>query len=217
MKKFIAFALFFAISLSLLSGCSGDPADTPVSNPGSNGDDGVVTETQDAFVVLPSQLISLEDAARLLGEEMTADEDKYDAVESGLTGKARGVYHTADESNSIFIFQIVVYQDSLLDKVLIDSMGGTKGQGNRNRANGLESETAEEIEGIGDWAYIDGLKKLMAEVNIGYGDYFLTLITTGTPKDSDFETYGDDHAAWRKEVLIEAGKLAVEHLKEILK
>ena len=231
-KKVLTILLLAVLSLALLAGCSGEGNSNSESNSSNSSNtpstennsgnssssetdsrnDTNDTASQDADVILPSQLITLEDASRLLGEDVEVDEEKYDVIDT-LDGQAHIVYNVI--ASPLSKLQVYFYQDALMDPARVTRTGGAKGRGERSRSEIENLETAIQIDGIGDWAYIDGLDKLLASISIGYGDYYMQITTNGKPADSDYSIYSDEHAAWRKDILTEAGKLAVERIKSL--
>ena len=217
MKKLIACALVLVLSLSLLAGCgsgggssnsggvstSTSPASTPATDNGNDADANLGEN-----VILTSQLISLEDAKRLLGEGMEVNENVNDLVT--VTNAMQISYQ---DTVNLLTLGIMFYQDALLSEWQLNN-GGAKGIGDEHRLGIYEydSDGAAEVEGVGDWAVVD-VYVPTPEIRIGCGDYYMVITQTG--RLADLSGQGAT-AAWKTEILIEAGKLAVERLEAII-
>ena len=211
MKKLTVITLVLVLAFSLLSACGGNSTsssnnDTPATDSGENGNNANTTANKDAEGhIKPSELISLEDATHLFKEEAKVYKDDYDnyydKVES-LYKKITTKYDAKNES-SMGLLQVFVYWSSNKPfKADLEKQ--------------VEEGTAIKVDGIGDWAFLSNLDKLVASITIGYGDYIVDISTSGKPNDSDYKPYSDEHVAWRKEFLVEAGKLASERMKTLV-
>ena len=221
MKKWITLALVLVLSLSLLAACGGCSSNSSSNSENSNTTPPASTTATDSGndahsanlgknVILPSQLITLDDAKRLLGEGIEVNENFNDTVT--VTNAMQIEYF--DTENQVGL-GILFYQDAVLDEWQL-SQGGAKNIGEERKAGIIEeSESAVQVEGIGDWAV---LNVYVAEtmIRIGYGDYYIQITSRGRPSDIDFSVQGAV-AAWKTEFLTEAGELAVERLKAITK
>ena len=222
MKKLTVITLVMVLALSILSGCSGgnnnsgsgnttpsnsDNNDTPASDSGGNGNNTNATANKDANGhIKPSELISLEDATRLLGEDAKVYKDDYD----NYYDKVETIYkkittkYDAKNNSTMGLLQIFVYWSS--NKPFKADLEEKEEEG-----------TAIKVDGIGDWAFLSDLDKLVASIMIGYGDYIVEIATDGKPNGSDYKQYTDEHVAWRTEFLTETGKFAAERLKALVR
>jgi len=235
MKKLIAIMLTLILAISMLTACgggskpsngnsSGNSSNTPPASTNSGGNSGGGSNAntpaqQNTEIIKSSELITLEDAARITGVDMIVK--KIDKVETMSPGEVKTQYDT----DSMLFFTIDLYQDAAYDlsnsthKSLLDS-GGAKSYGETLRVayenNPLEIKAYKDtlpIEGIGDWAYIWGSSK--DSISIAYGDYFIIITIYSTPKGSGFSD--EEKIEWHIEKLTEAGKLAVERLEALIK
>lgn len=220
MKKILAITLILILAFSLLTACGdngGGNSAPPTSTNGGGGNSTNSPAQQNADIIKSSEIITQEDTARILGKDVTVD--KLDE----MNPMTPGAVHTSYGSTGVTIaLSITLYQNAALDlsnsthKALFD--GGGIGSTNGGVRNQYEKGTIVEaipVEGIGDWAFISGLgKKVSTSIDIGYGDYRIFISTTIIPEGSKL---GDETTlALRKEILTEAGKLAIERLEAII-
>ena len=220
MKKIISFALIVLLVLSLMAACGGNNESAPPANnvesaaPEENAGTAPAPVSE---IIKPSQLISRADAEILVGQSMS--DYKIDTVEEEGPGSMRTIY-ISDE----YMFQIAIMQDALLDenddmdKLYIDQ-GGVRAFINNLRdsrvKNLFELETIP-VEGIGDGGFLVDQNGLgFWAIELFKGDYFVNITITYDPPTT--HTRGEaEESAWRKEMLFEAGKLAIERLEAIL-
>ena len=220
MKKALALVVALLLTLSLLAACGGNSGgNTPPTESAASA-----PAQQDTKVIKPSELITLEDAERMLGIDL----DVYGELdEAEQLGGLRTVYHFDDGAlhpSPTYMFQINILQNELLDENdLLDKQ--MKAQGgisffNNGLKEGIELITGEEdpmktiwIDGIGDWASIR--RSPIHTINFAYGAYSLGVTITG--QATDVSRGKEEESAWKVEKLIEAAMLAVERLEAIVK
>ena len=216
MKRLLAIALVLLLALFTFTACGGG------SGSGNSGGGSAATTTEDsdsdsdskessdnssadagygADVILASQLITLEDATRLLGEEAKCD--KKDAKSSSFL---HTVYCAID--NEMYMIQIQFYQDALMDDIQKQALGGAKGFGETIRKQVEDPETTVQIDGDWDWACIE-----RASMYIGYNDYFIILTRSGRPAGSNFSVEEADE--WGVGFLTEIGEHVLGRLKAL--
>ena len=221
MKKILEIALTILLALSMFTSCaanagnkpanmqtstpsakSGDPASTPVAD---KGDEAKASADKKAEVIYASALLSMEDAAKILEAEMfdaNFSGNKIDKAGSSVGSSAKNIeceYWTDGCS-----VNITLYQD---EADYIRMMSGIVDRQIENPPKETIS-TYTALEGIGDKAYISQMINGGAStVGIFYGDYYLTVTMLGNSTVDD---------AWKQEKATECGKLALEHLKEVL-
>lgn len=233
MKRIITLGLVLLLTLSLLSACgSNDSGNAPANSPPAENNAPVSDEEkdtstpakQDIGVIKPSELITLEDAGRILGIDLEVY-GELDAAEQ--FGGLRSVYNYDDgkiHPSPTYMFQINLYQNELLDeKSLLDYK--MKAQGgisfyNNSLKEGIELIAGEEdfmkaiwVEGIGDWASI--ARSPIHTINFAYGTYSIGVTITG--QATDVSRSKEEESAWKVEKLVEAAMLAVERLETIVK
>ena len=212
MKKIFAIALIAILALSLLTACG----DNSGGDTNSGGD-----SKQDAGVIKASELISLEDAARILGQEVAVDEKKNDKIDKMTPGSIEILYDSIDTS-SIRYISVTLYQNALLDpnslagKGLLDT-GGISSYNARIKTDRESKEGALVIDGVGDWACItawESMGRRVGTIEIAYGDYCIAVTINGSP---NYETASEEETvAWQNGKLTDAGKLALERLAAIV-
>jgi len=233
MKKILALGLVLLLTLSLLTACGGNnsnsgngnntgdsatpassDADSNGSEPASNDTEGETDNSSPKAikdVIKASALISLEDAAAMLGQDMTESKP----FERHFVDEAR--YKGEDFSFSVSLLQEVLHdkdndlENNLLKNgwaVYLQKMEGAYAKNNQNQniiqISGISGTSyLQEGEGFGQWL-----------LHIFYGDYYIILVlghNTGVDRVD-----GEDEVAWKHEKLTEAGKLAIERLKAIV-
>ena len=180
----------------------------------------------DAKTIKSSKLITQEDAGRILGvDSATLNAKKIDEIKPTKPWAIQTLY---DKFGVAGFLSITLYQDAQLDMSKTASKGwmqsgGAAGYGKLVRKNDEknEKEIVISVEGIGDWAYLNG-KGLSSDstisttnMYIAYGKYFIFLQKNGLPPGNKFSE--KEKIEWNKKVITEAGKLAVERLKALTK
>ena len=203
---------------------SSSAATPPASDSGSSsssGNDAADAVNQNADVILPSQLITIEDAERILGLELVVDEKNNDYFEPLSFGDIHTQYKNA--GGGMGFFTIRVRQDAALDltnstqKRFLE-VEGTKGYAETIRVE-REKEIAEgkarKIDGLGDWAYLHYMMSgTVSCMTITDGDYYIFMQhTVKEPADLSDE----EKLEWRDDRILELAKLAVERLDAIVK
>ena len=240
MKKILALVMVLLFTLSLLTACGGDSggksdsgnSDAPASESDSENsaspapapddvNDTTGSAAQDTRLIKPSELITLEDAGRILGGDVTVSEKKNDIIEPELAGAVQIQYKS--NAASIYYMTICLFQDAAFDatrtqdKVLLDQ-GGTANYNATIKPYREQKEDAVLIDGIGEWACISGFHSVDSSavhtLEICYGDYCISITMVGWPKDNSFSD--EEKIAWKTEKLTEAGKLAFERLEAII-
>ena len=232
MKKWIAFALVLVIALSLSAGCGGGGGSNSGSSPGSSSTPGSGSESSNSAstppastpqtdsgnnananlgknVILASQIITLEDARRLLGEGIEINENLNDTV--FVTNAIQIEYFDAENKVGL---GVMFYQDAMLSEGQMKS-GGAKSIGEASKEEFEKTQGVVQVEDLGDWAILN-VNVPDPMIKIGYGNYYIQITSRGTPDYSNFSKPGDI-AAWRTELLKDAGKLAAERLEAIVK
>jgi len=231
MKKILSFTLIFLLALSLLTACGGnsDNSNSPgsgentLSTPSGGNSNNTAPANQDTRVIKSSELITLEDAGRILGMDLVV-KDELDTAEQ--FGGLRSVYEYDDgerHSSPTYMLQINIKQNELLDeydsldKKLKDN-GGISFSIDSLKS-GYETIYAENdvfktlwVEGIGDWACIN--RSPIHTINIAYRNYSIGVTITG--QATDVSRSKEDESAWKVEKLLDAGMLAIERLKAIV-
>ena len=249
MKKVTALILTIVLAISLLTSCGGKSdsktgtassapktsssansstapsnSSAPPASSDNGGNSGGGNDTnspaqQTGVVVKASELITAEDATRILGTDMAVSVDS-NGVEKDLDkreypGSLRTVYDASDIM--MFMLQVCIRQNALLDKDIpfeeaIINRGGISSFSGEIKQQYENAENTITVEGLGDWA---GIVSIVGKtLYIVHGDYFLELTITGRVDKSRSD---EEDAAWKIEKLTEAGKLAVERLEAIIK
>jgi len=238
MKKLIVFALVMILAFSLMSGCGGNSSNSgnnmPSSTPGNSnnstspasdngGDNNTSTPAkQDTRIIKASELITLEDAGRILGGNVTVNEKSDDEIDPLAFGRITTIYNS-DAGSVPYYISIGLYQNATLDenntahKHFLDK-GGIADYQKGIRADRESKELAVIIDNLGDWSCITGFAKLNSmsthTLEIGYGDYCISITMLNWPNGNTFSD--EEKIAWKTEKLTEAGKLALDRLKAII-
>ena len=224
MKKIISIIVTIAILLTMLfilTGCGTNSEDK--ENGGSNPNS---TFSQSARVVKPSELVTLEDAERILGIDLQVYEE---LDKSEQFGGLRTTYNFDDgklHSSPTYMLQININQnESFNENSMLDNK--MKAQGgisflNKNLKEGLELISSEEdtmktiwIDGVGDWASI--IRSPIHTINFSYGNGAYSVGITLTGQSTDVKRDKEGESAWKVEKLIETAMLAIECLDDIVK
>ena len=236
MRKLLTIALVLLLALFTLTACGsggsesgngggGGSAPAPAdieeqdNGAGESGGDSESYASINADVILPSQLVSLEDAERILGVELTTNEHYNDTVESTAPWSTKTQYNFGANG----YFHINLYQDAQLDITngrvrLRMEEGGARGYAESVIRPDHEREIEQGksttmIDGIGDWAYLYFFASgTTPSMSIAYGDYFILMQNTVKPSP---DLSNEESLEWDAERLIELGKLAVERLKAL--
>jgi len=151
---------------------------------------------QNAKVIKPSELITLEDAKTITEQDweiyVSDGVEKLDQPESTGPG-LRTVY----ESGYLGMLQISVLQN---EPIFTEAM----------KSNFEDADDALKIQGIGDWAHIVH-ESGSNSIYFGYGDTFITINLSGKFEMKAYDK--EELAAWEIEMVTELGKLAFERLK----
>ena len=233
MKKTITRVMVFLLALSLLTACgggskpgnednSGNSAPPASTDSGGGGNtDGEDDENTSAKpyeeVINPSELISRDDADRILDISTFSDESEVDIVDSNQPGGLNSIYslYISEE----YLFQIRLYQDALLEGLAAENGGMSAWIQNQKSARDTNVFNQEiiPVEGIGDGGYLVNENSLgVWTIELFKGDYCISITITYNPPTTHTRN-DEDEGAWRKEKLTEAGKLAVERLEAIIK
>ena len=210
MKKNMTLVIMLVFALSLLTACgsgssssgssgssapSGAP-ETPATKDGEKAASSPSGETKEK--ILPSKIISLEDAERILGMEMKVY-GELDKPEQGAFGGE--TYKTAysfagDTKATAYMLQVSAGSplSSSLDEI-------------RKRN---ESSKDDWVEGVGDWAMV--VRSPLHRIEVTSKGYSFSLILTGNHAIRGNEEESD----WKAEMLIEAGKCGAERLEAMI-
>jgi len=228
MKKLFAIILALILSISMLTACrgggdSGNGSDSAGGTPAltDSGDSGWennanTSAQQTAEIIKSSELITQEDAARILGENV-----KINALDERSHRVAPGSVETRyGSTESSLELSISLYQNAAFDindkahKKLLDQ-GGIASANDSLRKEHERRKDAVSAEGLGDWAFITPTdNETYLTIVIGYGDYRIVVDTRGEPHGGKPADKG--MLAMRTEILTEAGKLALERLAAII-
>ena len=222
MKKILSLLLVLQLFLLLLTACGGN-GDSSNSG-GTSSTENTPPKLSETRIIKPSELISLEDAERILGIDLVVYGNLDEAEQ---LGGLRSVYDFDDgktHSSPTYMLQININQNELLDEY--DSLDKKlKDNGGMSFSidslkNGYETIYAENdlfktlwVEGIGDWACIN--RSPIHTINIAYKNYSLGVTITG--QSTDVSRNKEEESAWKVEKLIDAGMLAVERLEAIVR
>ena len=205
MKRLFAIATVFILALSVLTACggSGNNGDALLSNPESasaqDSSNALPSNSESDAIIRPSELITLEDAERILGMSMHVIEGYLDYADTD--GFFLTEYITSGELWETL--SITIKQDA---SSLIET----------NKLSYENNTDAIPIKGIGDWAFVTGNSDGMSKhLCIAYGDCNIDIGLVGDT-NNDGRSLAED-AAWKIEKLTEAGKLAVERLEAMIK
>ena len=208
MKKILSLGLALLLTLSLLTACVG----SGTSN--GNGNDGPKA-TRDVISV--SALISLEDARVIMGQEMEISSTKPTPMPFSDTIRYISEAH---------VLRVDLLQEALYDENKpVEQRAMTKGwaaylESEQKRLiklmeEGHENFTISSVAGVGNAAYLEESKlDDFWALWIFYEEYIITVaVSQGSLLADDAS---ESEIAWYNEKLMEAGKLAVEHLKAII-
>ena len=195
MKRIISFALAIIIGLSLFTACGND------GGAGSGSESSGSTKITDK-IIKPSELITADDAKKIIGTDMEADRNWSDSAES--FGSLRTAYIAEN-----YMLQVTIRQDAQLDEndpadmdYLARGSISTYVRGIRGTYENAEDTIA--VSGLGDWAGIVRPVGPLYSLYIVYNGYcFIEISLSGEDKDDD----------WQIGKLKEAGKLATKKLE----
>jgi len=238
MKKILTLGLVILFALSMMAACgdkgggsaesgtevtaapaqtSDTPAPEPAAEPEEDNETNEPSEPK-TRIIFPSELLSQEEAAGILGVEVKPHDKKFDYYDAFTHGSLSTIYVSVDDP--LYFISSRLYQDAMLfpqdqiDEGLIE-LGGTKFFIDSERENHENDEYFFE-DVVGDWAWIYGYDKLRATnthfISIAYNDYLLKISILGWQPGSSFSD--EEKIAWKTEKFIEAGKIEIEHLKE---
>jgi len=139
-----------------------------------------------------SELLTLQEAARILNMEMKIDEGYFDKPESG--GGLRTVYETT-ATEHLYLFQISVKPNAERSYKAIRQMYEN-------------DESVIQVKGLGHWACI--LVKPVFSLYIFHGEYFVNISLSRIGRNPLRNE--EEEIIWRTEKVKEAGKLAVGRL-----
>ena len=184
-----------------------DGAQTKDGTPSKDG-----ASTKKSEVIQPSQLVSRDDAARILGVSMPGSEN--DAIDVGGSAGHLKCEYMADE----YTFRIDIAQDAMLSEDVLKFLGDTYFLFHKDTAVYYEMDSMKEnvfkVEGLGDEAYIMNLFDSMGawHIEIYKNGYWIGITIQNT--DTVFMLSGDTakEIKWQKEKLTELGELALERL-----
>ena len=219
MKKIVVIILTLMLAISMLTACGSNSTDVPntsyvsESKPtdhndtqSKTGNDTSASTEFNPIVVKPSELIFQEDAARILGGEVTVDD--VDDVEPLSLGSMKTSFDSTE--HRMYYLCIWINQTSMLDPEMINhkvqlERGGIATHNDDFYETTINLEDAMELDNLGDWAIIR-----KDNIYVAYGDYFIdiTINTAASKVKLTEEEY--------KEKLTEAGTLAFTRLKAIV-
>ena len=219
MKKVLILGLAMVLALSLFTACGGN------SDGGSNSNSNNSAK-QDEKIVKSSELITLEDAERILGMDLQVNVDseageEFDKAEQYGGLRTVYVFDGASIAFTPYMLQITVRQNSLLDKnnsldkTMIENGGISYYAGNFKKSYENDNDDMYKVvwvDGMGDWACIT--KSPIHSIQIYYNEYLLDVTITGREKTATRSD--EEESAWKQEKLKDAGNLALENLKAIL-
>jgi len=139
-----------------------------------------------------SELLTLQEAARILGMEMKIDEKNFDKPESG--GGLRTVYETT-VAGHLYLFQISFKPNAERSYKTIRELYEN-------------DESVIQVKGLGHWACI--LVKPIFSLYIFHGEYFINISLSRIGRNPLRNE--EEEIVWRTEKVKEAGKLAVGRL-----
>ena len=205
MKRLFAIATVFILALSVLTACggSGNNGDALLGNPESTSaqesSNALPSNSESDAIIRPSELITLEDAERILGMSMHVIEGYLDNADPD--GFYLTEYITSGEQWETLSITIKQDASSLIETIKL------------SYENNTDAIPIEEIE---DWAFVTGNSDGMSKhLYIAYGDCYIDIELVGDT-NNDGRSLAED-AAWKIEKLTEAGKLAVERLGAMIK
>jgi hypothetical protein len=167
------------------------------SGGGENGTNSTTDETED--VIMPSKIITLEDAERILGIDMCV----FEELDKKQTGPYDGdnsykTCYTFDGDGFFTHYMLQVSQGSPLSRPLDEVKKDYPNQDNW-------------VEGVGDWARLS--TSPLHTILVVYKGYSFQLILTGNHNIRSDE----EESAWKVAVLKEAGKCGIERLEALIK
>ncbi|MCL2488328.1 MAG: hypothetical protein FWE80_06555 [Oscillospiraceae bacterium] len=205
MKKIAALGVVIILILSLLTACGGN-------NSGGGSADSNTGNAAKATkgVIKASALISIAEAAALLGQDMEDAE---------ITER-----HFIDESHYMskdYHFDIALWQEALYDAnsdfekgLLKNGWASYMREMEKAFSSNYYSQNIVELGGIDGASYLqEGVGMGQWMLHIFYGDYYISLNLNNT---SLSHADSEDEISWKQEKLKNAGNLAVENLKAIL-
>ena len=214
MKKLLAIILVLILTGAVLTACGGNrgndssstgKTDTPASN-----------SAVEKPVIYASALLSIDDVGNILGAEMFSANFMYNVIDRKESSVYAGVssikcdYWSEDYSVSISFYQDVA-------SYVITRIEHIEEQIKTPSETDIELYTA--LNGIGDKAYLSSLRDSTGvnSIHIFYKEHCLVLTLMDIQGVSATASGGDEEeTAWRQDKVTECGKLALEHLKEIL-
>ena len=194
MRKILVFALIMVLALSLLTACGENGGN---DTGGKKGTTSPANETKEK--IMPSKIITLEDAERILGIDMHVYGELDEREEGAFGGEHyKTAYSFAGKTNAT-AYMLQVSEASPLS----GSLDGLK--------KNYEGSKDNWVEGVGDWAMVT--RSPLHKIYVAYKGYSFELILTG-----NHAVRGDEEeSSWKAEMLIEAGKCGVERLEAIIK
>jgi len=188
LRNVVAIAACLAAGI-IFSGCKEDNKDSSPAQSSSR-------------VIKASELISKEDATAILEQSIDKEEEE--------TGYYRDVirYKSTDFSIDVQLYQKALYNGKDYAKWLKDMENAISKYEGIIKIDGIE-RAAYRQKGLGFDQWL---------LYVFYGDYYINICIGDRPvslNTADDDT--EEETAWKHAKLTETAKLAVEHLKEILK
>ena len=216
MQRLFAIILTLVLTIFVITACGNNSNKEAESNAASdqsprssisnNAGENSVTGNFNPIVVKSSELISEQDAERILGCDIEVDElDKVDTVSGGSN---KSIYKSKDDM-MYYLSMYVASTAALNPEKVVDRVtlmeGGIKSYNDNIYESRASSEGAVELEGDWDWAVV-----WKQNIDIAYSDYSISIfINTAASKVK----HTDEE---RIAQLTEAGTLAFERLTAIV-
>ena len=214
MKKTLTLVLALILTLSLLTACGGNGGNSSLST--GSTDLPSSDSAADKQVIYASALLSVDDVGNILGTEMFGANFMYNNIDRKESSVYDGVssikcdYWSDNYTVSISFFQDVAsYVEMEINKI--------EAQIKTPSESDIEHFTA--LDGIGDKAYLSHLfdDSGICSIYVFYGDHCIVSMLVNVQGVSATTSRGnEEEMAWRQDKVTECGKLALEHLKEIL-
>ena len=244
MKKILSVTLVFVLALSLLTACKdsgngggnkGGNSTTPASTSALKAKSGTVPKI-DAEVIMPSRLITEEDASQIL--ELSTLEEK-NVVDEFVEGEWVGVMlgepgHWAskylaeilDNKNyavGYYSVRLSIYQNAAFNKKdgrtdwLYLQDGGVSFYYDE-LAKYIEDTIESEVDDVGEKAYFVRDAKYGHDdwTIYAYYDNYMVKVTIGGLESNYHGRYGEEEIAWKKAKCVEAAKMVLERMKDII-
>ena len=215
MKRTLTLIMTVLLIISLLAACGGgkkgaassDQADALHAENSGSG-------SAAPDVIHSTALLSIDDAEGILGIKLFDANFTYNKIDEKIPSIFEGVKGLkSDYFSDVYCVSISYYQE--VESYVEMMIRQIEKEIENPPETALEYYTA--VEGIGDKAYLSRmLDTNIYSINIFSDDHYIIITLTNLTNATAGDAVGEEEIAWIKDKVTECGKLALQHLKEIL-